>query len=104
MGRGVGGGGGRERTTGGGGERTTGGGGGREQRGVGGGGRERQRQTDRQRAWMINWLTDYTLFLKGEYISRKADWHTCRCYSTTGNEDIHTDMLRWQDINQHSTE
>ena len=36
---------------------------------------------------------DWTLFLNGEDISTKADSHICRCYSTTNNQDIHSQIL-----------
>ena len=43
----------------------------------------------------IDWLIDWTLFLNGEDISTKADSHICRCYSTTNNQDIHS-QIQWQ--------
>ena len=35
------------------------------------------------------------LFLNGEDISAKADLRICRCYSTTNNQDIHSQIL-WE--------
>ena len=40
-----------------------------------------------------DWLIDWTLFLNGEDISSKADSHIGRCYSTTNNQDIHSEIL-----------
>ena len=50
--------------------------------------------------WLIDWLIDWTLFLKGEDISTKADSHICRCYSTTNNQNFHSDILWQKDINK----
>ena len=87
-----------------------GGGGERERRGKGGeegperrgkrewGERERDRQTDREVDWLIDWI----LFLNGEDISTKADSHICRCYNTTNNQDIHSEIL-WQRPSLYTT-
>ena len=48
----------------------------------------------------IDWLTDWTLFLNGEDISTKADLHICRCYNTTHNQDIHSEILLQKDIDK----
>ena len=53
---------------------------------------------DAIRSWNdtgYNWLIDLTLFLNSEDISTKADSHICRCYSTTNNQDIYSELL-WQ--------
>ena len=42
-----------------------------------------------------DWLIDWTLFLNGEDISTKADSHICCCYSATNNQNIHSEIL-WQ--------
>ena len=56
----------------------------------GGGGREREI------------LIDSTLFVNGEEISTKADSHICRCYNTTNNQDIHSEILLQKDIDKYS--
>ena len=38
-------------------------------------------------------MIDITLFLNGEDISTKADSHICRCYSTTNNQDIQSNIM-----------
>ena len=48
------------------------------------------------------WLIDRTLFLNGEDISTKADSHICRCYNTTNNQDIHSEILLQKDIDKCS--
>ncbi len=55
-----------------------------------------------QYAWEIDWLIDWTLFLNGEDISTKADSHICRCYSTTNNQDIHSEILLQKAIDKYS--
>ena len=40
-----------------------------------------------------DWLIDWTLFLNGKDISTTADSHICRCYNTTNNQDIHSEIL-----------
>ena len=52
--------------------------------------------------WLIGWLIDWTLFLNGEDISTKADSHICRCYSTTNNQDIHSQILWQKAIDKYS--
>ena len=49
-----------------------------------------------------DWLIDWTLFLNGEDISTKADSHICRCYSTTNNQNIHSEILLQKDIDKYS--
>ena len=44
---------------------------------------------------------DWTLFLNGED-STKADSHICRCYNTTNNQDIHSEILLQKDIDKYS--
>ena len=56
--------------------------------------RARERETD--------WLTDWTLFLNGEDISTKADSHICHCYSTTNNQNIHSEILLQKAIDKYS--
>ena len=46
-------------------------------------------------AFSRDWLIDWTLFLNGEDISTKANSRICRCYSTTNNQDIHS-QISWQ--------
>ena len=55
-----------------------------------------------QAGTVIDWLIDWTLFLNGEDISTKADSHVCRCYSTTNNQDIHSEILLQKDIGKYS--
>ena len=59
----------------------------REREGERGTQREGQRERDRERE------REDTLFLNGEDISTKADWHICRCYSTTNNRDIRDETV-----------
>ena len=47
-------------------------------------------------------LIDWILFLNGEDISTKADSHICRCYSTTNNQDIHSEILWKKAIDKYS--
>ena len=54
---------------------------------------EREREREREIDWLMDWLIDWTLFLNGEDISTKADSHICCCYSTTNNQDIHSEIL-----------
>ena len=42
---------------------------------------------------LTDWLIDRILFLNSEDISTKANSHICRCYSTTNNQDIHSEIL-----------
>ena len=49
-----------------------------------------------------DWLIiDETLILNAEDISTKADSHICRCYSTTNNQDIHSEILWQKDIDKY---
>jgi len=52
--------------------------------------------------WLIDWLIDWTLFLNGEDISTNADSHICRCYNTTNNQDIHSEILWQTDIEKYN--
>ena len=56
---------------------------------------------ERERERLID-LIDWTLFLNGEDISTKADSHICRCYNTTNNQDIHSEILLQNDIDKYS--
>ena len=58
--------------------------------------RERERESERER------LIEWTLFLNGEDISTKADSHICRCYSTTNNQGIHSQILWQKGIDKYS--
>ena len=49
-------------------------------------------------------MTDLTLFLNGEDISTKADSHICRCYSTTNNQDSHSEILERERERETETE
>ena len=63
----------------------------REREGERGTEREGQRERDRERGTERE--RGDTLFLNGEDISTKADWHICRCYSTTNNRDIRNETV-----------
>ena len=46
-------------------------------------------------------VIDWTLFLNGKDISTKADSHICRCYNTTNNQDIHSEILLQKDMDKY---
>ena len=54
--------------------------------------------------WLIDWLNfiDWLIELNGEDNSTKADSYICRCYSTTNNQDIHSDILLQKAIDKYS--
>ena len=60
--------------------------------------KERKKEEEEEEDWLIDW----TLFLNSEDISTKADSHICRCYSTTNNQDIHSEILLQKDIDKYS--
>ena len=60
-----------------------------------------------EKDWESEWererdLTDWNLFLNGEDIGTKADSHICRCYSTTNNQDIHSEILLQKAVDKYS--